>query len=374
MSHPSHILVVFGTRPEAIKLCPLVRTLRAQPDRFKVTVCVTAQHRSLLDSALAAFDVRPDIDLGVMTANQTLASLTARILDGLDPVLISRKPSLVVVQGDTTTTFAAALAAFYRRIPSAHVEAGLRTGSLAEPFPEELNRVLTSRLAALHFAPTAQSAARLTAEGIARDRIHVTGNTGIDALLWVRDQLAAGRLQGYTAPLPEDRPLVLVTAHRRESFGGGFERICDALAGIAARLHARVVYPVHPNPNVRDVVYSRLNGIDGVSLIEPVDYVPFVDLMRRASVLLTDSGGIQEEGPSLGKPVLVMRDATERQEAVEAGSATLVGTDPARILSEVSLLLTDAESYRRRANVHNPFGDGAACTRIADLIHSFLSA
>ncbi len=373
MPSPRHILIAFGTRPEAIKLCPLVRTLRSQPDRFTVTVCVSGQHRSLLDTALAAFSVQPDLDLGVMTANQSLSGLTARILERLDPVLGSSKPDFLIVQGDTTTTFTAALAAFYHHIPSGHVEAGLRTGNLAEPFPEELNRVLTTRLAALHFAPTAQSAARLQAEGVPTCRIHVTGNTGIDALLWVRDALARGRLQGYSGPIQHDTPLILVTAHRRESFGEGFERICDALLEIAARLDVRIVYPVHPNPNVRAVVNRRLAGVNRISLIEPLDYVPFVDLMSRASILLTDSGGIQEEAPSLGKPVLVMRDATERQEAVEAGTATLVGTDPARIFSEVASLLQNSEFRSRGTIVHNPFGDGSACTRIADLIHSFLS-
>lgn len=373
MPTPHHILVVFGTRPEAIKLCPLVRTLRLQPELFKVTVCVTGQHRGLLDNALAAFSVQPDFDLGVMTANQTLASLTSRIIDRLDPVLASSNPDFLIVQGDTTTTFAAALAAFYRRIPVGHVEAGLRTGDLAEPFPEELNRVLTTRLAALHFAPTAQSAARLAAEAVPSDRILVTGNTGIDALLWVRDQLNQGHLQGYSGTIPQRQHIVLVTAHRRESFGDGFERICTALLDIAARGDVQVIYPVHPNPNVRAVVNRRLQGVDGISLIEPLDYVPFVDLMSRASILLTDSGGVQEEAPSLGKPVLVMRDKTERQEAVEAGTAVLVGTDPARIRSEVFSLLDNPEIYRSRTRVHNPFGNGAACPSIAHAIHSFLT-
>jgi UDP-N-acetylglucosamine 2-epimerase (non-hydrolysing) len=373
MPTPHHILVVFGTRPEAIKLCPLVRTLRLQPDLFKVTVCVTGQHRGLLDNALAAFAVQPDIDLGVMTANQTLATLTSRIIDRLDPVLESEKPDFLVVQGDTTTTFAGALTAFYRRIPVGHVEAGLRTGDLAEPFPEELNRVLTTRLASLHFAPTAQAAARLAAESVAQDRILVTGNTGIDALLWVRDQLSKGLLQGYAGPIPQRQHLILVTAHRRESFGDGFERICTALLDIAARGDVQVIYPVHPNPNVRAVVNRRLAGVDGISLIEPLDYVPFVDLMSRSSILLTDSGGIQEEAPSLGKPVLVMRDKTERQEAVEAGTAILVGTDPERIRFEVSILLDNPEIYASRTRVHNPFGDGTACASIAHAIHSFLT-
>lgn len=374
MSDPRHILIVFGTRPETIKLCPLVRRLREQPERFRVTVCVTGQHRGLLDTALAAFGVEPEIDLEVMTSNQSLATLSARILDRLDPVLAERKPDFVVVQGDTTTTFAGALAAFYRRIPVGHVEAGLRTGDLQEPFPEELNRVLTTRLAALHFAPTAESGGRLRAEGVAEGTIHITGNTGIDALLWVKGQLEAGALKGYEGSIGGRRHVVLVTAHRRESFGEGFERICTALEGIAGRGDASVVYPVHPNPNVREVVKRRLGAVAGISLIEPLDYVPFVDLMSRASILLTDSGGVQEEAPSLGKPVLVMRDKTERQEAVEAGTAVLVGTDPARIGAEVGRLLDDAEIRASRTRVHNPFGDGLACPRIADAIYSFLES
>lgn len=374
MAKPHHIFIVFGTRPEAIKLCPLVMCLREQPELFRVTVCVTGQHRNLLDAALAAFGVEPDIDLEVMTANQRLASLSARILERLDPVLESVKPDFLVVQGDTTTTFAAALAAFYRRIPVGHVEAGLRTGDIQEPFPEELNRVLTTRLAALHFAPTAESATRLRAESVPQGTIHVTGNTGIDALLWVRGQIKAGALRGYEGNIAPARHLILVTAHRRESFGEGFERICTALARVAARGDTGIVYPVHPNPNVREVVNRRLGGVPGITLIDPLDYVPFVDLMSRASILLTDSGGIQEEAPSLGKPVLVMRDKTERQEAVEAGTAVLVGTDPEKICAEVDVLLDKPEIYASRMRIHNPFGDGAACPRIADALHSFLKS
>ncbi|MBE0660508.1 MAG: UDP-N-acetylglucosamine 2-epimerase (non-hydrolyzing) [Bryobacteraceae bacterium] len=374
MSKPHHILIVFGTRPETIKLCPLVRRLRQQPERFRVTVCVTGQHRHLLDSALAAFGVQPDIDLEVMTPNQSLGSLSARILERLDPVLASIEPDFLVVQGDTTTTFAAALAAFYRSVPVGHVEAGLRTGDLQEPFPEELNRVLTTRLSALHFAPTAQAAARLRAESTPEGSIVVTGNTGIDALLWVKGQLDAGALQGYAGDLPPGRHLILVTAHRRESFGEGFDRICTALARIAERGDTGIVYPVHPNPNVREVVSRRLGGLPGITLIDPLDYVPFVDLMSRASILLTDSGGVQEEAPSLGKPVLVMRDKTERQEAVEAGTAVLVGTDTGRICAEVGTLLDNPEIHASRTGIHNPFGDGCACPRIADAIHTFLTA
>jgi UDP-N-acetylglucosamine 2-epimerase (non-hydrolysing) len=321
---------------------------------------------------LERFGVRPDYDLDVMRPNQGLAGLTARILEGLAPVLAQESPDLLIVQGDTTTSMAAALGAFYQRIPVGHVEAGLRTGDLAEPFPEELNRVLTGRLATLHFAPTRLAADNLLAEGVAPDRVIVTGNPGIDALLHTRDRLLMGDWPGYTGPLPAPgRHLVLVTAHRRESFGAGFERICEALLRIAARPDACIIYPVHPNPNVRSVVNARLAGAENIHLIEPQDYVPFVDLMRRAAVLLTDSGGVQEEGPSFGKPVLVMRDKTERQEAVEAGVARLVGTDPDRVVAEVARALNLASSAEPVTTVENPFGDGRASLRIADSILTF---
>lgn len=372
---PPKILVVFGTRPEAIKLCPLVQELRSRPEEFSTSVAVTAQHRSMLDTVLNAFDVTPDHDLNVMRPNQTLSGLTSRVLEGLDAVLQAERPALVLVQGDTTTTFAAALAAFYRRIPVGHVEAGLRTGDMDHPFPEELNRVLTGRMTALHFAPTGKAAANLVEEGVEESRIHVTGNTAIDALLWVKGQLETGRFEGYRGPLPKDgKRLIVMTAHRRESFGGGFERICSAVREIALRGDVEVVYPVHPNPNVRAVVRERLGDLEGVHLIEPQDYVPFVDLLRRADVVLTDSGGIQEEAPSLGLPVVVMREKTERLEAVDAGTAMLVGTDPERIVAEVFRLLDDARTRERMRASHNPFGNGDSSRRIADLIHSFLSA
>lgn len=370
---PPKILIVFGTRPEAIKLCPLVHELRSRAAEFTTSVCVTAQHRSMLDTVLNAFEVKPDHDLDVMRPNQSLAGLTSRVLKGLDEVLVEEKPAFVVVQGDTTTTFAGALAAFYRRIPVGHVEAGLRTGDMDHPFPEELNRVLTGRMTALHFAPTERSAGNLLAEGVAPERVHVTGNTAIDALLWVKGQLESGRFEGYKGPLPRNgRKLIVMTAHRRESFGGGFERICEAVRAIALRGDVEVVYPVHLNPNVRDVVRERLGDLDGVHLIEPLDYVPFVDLLRRADVVLTDSGGIQEEAPSLGLPVVVMREKTERQEAVDAGTALLVGTDPERIREAVFGLLDDAKMRERMRSSHNPFGNGDSSRRIADLIHSFL--
>ncbi|MBI5280314.1 MAG: UDP-N-acetylglucosamine 2-epimerase (non-hydrolyzing) [Candidatus Solibacter usitatus] len=372
---PDKILIVFGTRPEAIKLCPLVLHLRERPLQFQVKVCVTAQHRGLLDAMLERFGVEADHDLNVMQPNQSLPELTARVLGGLETVLKRERPAMIAVQGDTTTTFAAALAGFYHRIPVGHVEAGLRTGDLAQPFPEELNRVLTTRLSALHFAPTRRSAANLTAEGIAADRIFVTGNTGIDALLYTRKRLELGQWPGYCGVLPPPgKHLILMTAHRRESFGEGFENICQAVLRIAARGDTGIIYPVHPNPNVRAVVGRRLEGVPGVTLIEPLDYVPFVDLMRRADILLTDSGGVQEEGPSFGKPVLVMRDKTERQEAVEAGTAILVGTEPDRIEAEVAKLLKSPSAREPFTRIENPFGDGHACPRIADAIHSFLNS
>ncbi|MGC8760621.1 MAG: non-hydrolyzing UDP-N-acetylglucosamine 2-epimerase [Bryobacteraceae bacterium] len=367
------VLFVFGTRPEAIKLCPLILAMR-QRGEFDARVCVTAQHREMLDAMLARFGVEADDDLDVMAPDQPLSLLTARILERLDGVLVRRRPQLVLVQGDTTTTMAGALAAFYRRIPVGHVEAGLRTGDLGQPFPEEANRVLTSRLATLHFAPTPRAKANLRQEGVPEDRIFVTGNTGIDALLYTRERLERGEWPGFDASVPAPgRKLVLMTAHRRESFGEGFLRLCEGVRRIAARGDTEIVYPVHPNPNVRTVVERELGGVERVHLIGPLDYVPFVDLMRRADLLLTDSGGVQEEGPSFGKPVLVMRNKTERQEAVEAGTAILVGTDPARIAAEAGRLLDSTEARRAFTRVRNPFGDGRASLRILDAILSFFS-
>ena len=326
------ILIVFGTRPEAIKLCPLVRQLRLSPDAYTVKVCVTAQHREMLDHALDAFSIQPDYDLDLMQPRQTLAGLTARILAALDPVLETERPDLVIVQGDTATTLAGALAAFYREIPVAHVEAGLRTGDMAQPFPEEMNRVLTSRLAAWHFAPTARAAEALLREGTAREKIFVTGNTGIDAVLYVRDALDSGALRAPDWPwLEPGKHLVLVTSHRRESFGPGLESVMRALARLASRGDVQIVYPVHRNPNVTGPAHALLAGLPHVTLLDPLPYVPFVDLMRRCKLIITDSGGIQEEAPSLGKPVLVLRAKTERPEAVDAGTVKLVGVDQDRI-------------------------------------------
>jgi len=366
------VLFIFGTRPEAIKLCPVIRWMRSAAPGLDVKVCVTAQHRAMLDQVLECFDVRPDYDLDLMTPGQTLAQITARVLSALDPVLASAGTDMAVVQGDTTTTMAGAMAAFYRRIPVAHVEAGLRTGDLAHPFPEEMNRLVTARLTALHFPPTESARRNLLAEGIAGHRVVVTGNSGIDAVLHVARELGQGRLSPQPWPwLDAGRKLVVVTAHRRESFGGGIERICDALAQLAARPDVQVVYPVHRNPNVLDPVTGRLEGRPNMVLLEPLEYVSFVDLMRRAWLIVTDSGGIQEEAPSLGKPVLVMRERTERPEAVEAGTVKLVGTDTRKIVSEAALLLEDEAEYSRRSRIHNPYGDGHASERITAAIASY---
>ena len=365
------LLLVVGTRPEAIKLCPLFLELQRRSE-FAVQLCATAQHRELLDQVLDVFGVAPDWDLDLMRPGQTLAETTARVIAGLEAVLQDARPDMVLVQGDTTTTLCGALAAFYHRIPVGHVEAGLRTWDPQQPFPEEMNRVLTSRLATLHFAATRWAAENLLREGVPEARIAVTGNPGIDAVLWVRDRLEQGLLPSRPWPqLDGSRKLILVTAHRRESFGEGFRRICAALAELAARDDVEIVYPVHPNPNVQVPVRQLLAGIPNIHLIEPLEYVPFVDLMRRAWLVLTDSGGIQEEGPSLGKPILVLREKTERPEGVEAGSVKLVGTQTRRIVEEAVRLLEDRQEYERMARVHNPYGDGHASRRIADAIHSF---
>ncbi|HZQ54506.1 MAG TPA: UDP-N-acetylglucosamine 2-epimerase (non-hydrolyzing) [Bryobacteraceae bacterium] len=367
------ILVVFGTRPEAIKLCPLVKLLRqSHSSEIETIVCVTGQHREMLDQVLAAFDVQPDYDLALMRPEQSLTGLSSQLLGALESVLGEVKPSITVVQGDTTTTFCAALASFYARVPVAHVEAGLRTGDPAEPFPEEMNRVLTTRLAALHFAATEAAACNLTAEGVAKDSIYVTGNPGIDAVLQIKEALGQGRLSGLELPEENGRKTIVVTAHRRESFGPDLREICNAIGVLAEREDLRIVWPVHPNPNVRSVVDATLRGRCNVLLLEPLDYVPFVDLMRRAYLLITDSGGIQEEGPSLGKPVLVLRNKTERPEAVHAGTATLTGTNRDSIVREALRLIEDQGAYEAMARVHNPYGDGRASERIAGHLRAYL--
>jgi UDP-N-acetylglucosamine 2-epimerase (non-hydrolysing) len=367
-------LFVFGTRPEAVKLCPVIQHLRARPQTFDVRVCVTAQHRSMLDQVLQAFQVTPDFDLDLMRAGQTLAGLTGRMMTALEDVLAAEKPGVVIVQGDTTTTLCGALAAFYHRVPVAHVEAGLRTGDMTQPFPEEMNRVVTARLASMHLAATQGAADHLLAEGIAPERIWVTGQSGIDAVLFIRDRLEDGSLRGAAwDQLRPDKKLIVVTAHRRESFGPAFESLCYGIASIAQRDDVQIVYPVHRNPNVTDPATRILGTLPNVFLTDPLDYVPFIDLMRRADLLITDSGGIQEEGPSLGKPILVMRDKTERPEAVAAGTVKLVGTNGERIAREAALLLDDEGLRQRMSCVHNPYGDGFASGRIAAAIESFFN-
>ena len=372
MTSMSRILVVFGARPEAIKLAPVVKALR-QAGTFEVRVCVTAQHRQMLDQVLALFAITPDVDLDVMQPGQDLTDLTARVLVGMRGVLRDWRPDLLLVQGDTTTTFAASLAAHYEKIAVGHVEAGLRTGNLYAPWPEEMNRRLTTVLAALHFPPTPWARDNLLREGVAADLVQVTGNTVIDALLEVvarletDDALRAG-LERQFEFLNPARRLVLVTGHRRESFGPGFERICQALRVLGERGDVEMVYPVHLNPNVQEPVRRILGACPSIHLIEPLDYLPFVYLMSRAYLIVTDSGGVQEEAPSLGKPVLVMRETTERPEAVEAGTAKLVGTDCGRIVREAARLLDDAAAYRAMAQAHNPYGDGKAAERIAAFI------
>ncbi|MCH2557973.1 MAG: UDP-N-acetylglucosamine 2-epimerase (non-hydrolyzing) [Alcanivorax sp.] len=366
------ILCVFGTRPEAIKMAPVVKALAAD-DRFESRVCVTAQHREMLDQVLSLFHIQPDHDLDIMAPGQDLHQITSRILLGLSPVLRAEQPDMVLVHGDTTTTLAATLAAFYEKIPVGHVEAGLRTGNLLSPWPEEANRKLTGVLARAHFAPTHTARDALLAEGVAPASILTTGNTVIDALLWVKarldqDQALRAELSGRL-PFGLTRPMVLITGHRRESFGGGFERICQAVARLAdAHPGTDFVYPVHLNPNVQEPVKRLLGRRDNVHLIAPQDYLPFVWLMSNARVILTDSGGIQEEAPSLGKPVLVMRDTTERPDALDAGTVKLVGTDETAIFDETDRLLTDAAAWSAMSLAHNPYGDGQAARRIADFL------
>ncbi|WP_310565126.1 non-hydrolyzing UDP-N-acetylglucosamine 2-epimerase [Hydrogenophaga sp.] len=372
------VMLVFGTRPEAIKMAPLVKGLQACPD-LQTVVCVTAQHREMLDQVLRLFDIVPEHDLNIMKPGQDLFDITGSILHGLKGVFQQERPDLVLVHGDTTTTLATSLAAYYSRIAVGHVEAGLRTGNKHAPFPEEMNRKLTGALADIHFAPTPASQANLLREGVVAEAIHVTGNTVIDALLAVVEKLRNDpALQAEFAQrfsfLDPRRRLVLVTGHRRENFGEGFQNICNALADIAAE-HAdvQVLYPVHLNPNVRQPVNDILaaRGLANVHLIDPVDYLPFVYLMDRAHIIVTDSGGIQEEAPSLGKPVLVMRDTTERPEAVEAGTVQLVGTSREKIVAEARRLLTDTKAYAAMSRAHNPYGDGQAVQRIVAQVRAF---
>ena len=351
-------------------MAPVVKRLSRTPGVTSM-VCVTAQHREMLDQVLRLFDIGPDFDLGLMRSNQSLADITAGVLVGVEDVLKKVRPDCVLVHGDTTTTFAASLAAFYQKIPVAHVEAGLRSGNIYAPWPEEMNRRLTDSLATTHFAPTSRAAEYLRREGVAREGIVVTGNTVIDALLEITARLDAdgGLRQQCAAGFPfldDGRKLVLVTGHRRESFGAGFEDICAALARLAERTDVMIVYPVHLNPNVREPVYRILGGRDNVHLVEPQDYLPFVYLLKQSYLVITDSGGIQEEAPSLGKPVLVMRETTERPEAVEAGTVRLVGTSVEKIVGEATLLLDSESHYQQMSRAHNPYGDWRAAERIVE--------
>lgn len=379
------VMLVFGTRPEAIKMAPLVKELQKHEDAFQIIVCATGQHRQLLDQVLKLFDIVPDYDLNIMKQGQDLYDVTARVLTGLRDVLQEARPDVVLVHGDTTTSTAAALAAFYQQIPVGHVEAGLRTHNIYSPWPEEMNRQLTGRIATWHFAPTALSRENLLREAVADDQIVVTGNTVIDALYWVvnkiktdaglNEELGNMLLQvGYDVHrLDNGRKLVLVTGHRREIFGDGFIHMCTAIRDLTQKYpDVDFVYPMHLNPNVRKPIHEvfgeDLTGLSNMFFIEPLEYLSFVYLMEKAAIVLTDSGGIQEEAPGLGKPVLVMRDTTERPEALAAGTVKLVGTDYAKIVGEVSTLLEDAAAYERMSKAVNPYGDGLACGRIAGLL------
>jgi UDP-N-acetylglucosamine 2-epimerase (non-hydrolysing) len=365
------ILIVFGTRPEAIKLFPVIAALKGDP-RFHPVVCVSAQHREMLDQVLEIAGIVPDHDLDIMQPGQTLDALTAALLTGLGRVMDEVQPNRVVVQGDTATAMAGALAAYYRKVPVDHVEAGLRSGNIYHPWPEEINRKIIGTMASLHFAPTETAAAALRAEAVDGRRVHVTGNTVIDALQWVTARIAAEpALAAGLAPLEArfaGKRIIGVTSHRRENFGGGLETIAEAVRRIAARPDVALVFPVHPNPNVRAVMHGALAGLDNVALIEPLDYPHFAHLLNLAEIMLTDSGGVQEEAPALGKPVLVMRETTERPEGVAAGTARLVGTDADRIVSEISTLLDDKAAYEAMARAHNPFGDGHAARRIVEIL------
>ena len=369
MSERATILVIFGTRPEAIKLFPVIAALKADP-RFDARVCVSAQHRGMLDQVLDIAGIAPDFDLDVMQPDQSLDELTARLLTGLGKVMDEVRPARVMVQGDTATAMCGALAGYYRKLPVDHVEAGLRSGNIYHPWPEEINRKIIGTLASLHFAPTETAANALKAENVKPARIHVTGNTVIDALHWVTARIAAEpSLAGGLADLERrfaGKRIIGVTSHRRENFGGGLEAIADAIRRIAARDDVALIFPVHPN--VRKVMDSALAGLDNVAMIEPLDYPHFARLLDLAEIMLTDSGGVQEEAPALGKPVLVMRETTERPEGVEAGTARLVGTDADAIVTEISTLLDDKAAYEAMARAHNPFGDGQAARRIVELL------
>lgn len=377
------ILLIFGTRPEAIKMAPLVKEFQRYSDDYKTVVCVTGQHREMLDQVLQIFEIKPDYDLNIMKQGQDLYDVTARVLVGLRDVLKAVSPDVVLVHGDTTTSMAAALAAFYQQIPVGHVEAGLRTLNIYSPWPEEINRQLTGRIATYHFAPTPLSQQNLLNEGVEPAHIHVTGNTVIDALYWVVDRIKSDRALSQTLSeellhsgydvnrLSQGRKLVLITGHRRENFGDGFVRICKAIKKLVEQYpEVDFVYPMHLNPNVRKPIHEAFDGrsYDNMYFIEPLEYLSFVYLMEKSTIVLTDSGGIQEEAPGLGKPVLVMRDTTERPEALEAGTVKLVGTDYDKIVSEVSRLIDDPLYYKTMSEAVNPYGDGKACERIVEIL------
>ncbi len=371
MSGPKRILSVFGTRPEAIKLFPLIHALEADP-RFESRVCVSAQHREMLDQVLAIAGIEPDHDLDLMRPDQSLDALTAALITGLGKVMDEERPDWVVVQGDTATVMAGAIAAYYRKIPVCHVEAGLRSGNIFHPFPEEVNRRVVSTMAALHCAPTETAAEALRRENVDAAAIHVTGNTVIDALKWIvtrveQEPALASGLADLERRFAGKR-IVGVTSHRRENFGDGMEAIAEAIRRLAARPDVALIFPVHLNPNVRKVMNERLAGLDNVALIEPLDYPHFARLLAISDLMLTDSGGVQEEAPALGKPVLVMRETTERPEGVTGGTARLVGTDADRIVAEAERLLDDTEAYAAMSRAHNPFGDGGSAARIVDLL------
>lgn len=372
------VLSIFGTRPEAIKMAPVIKGLESRPESFQSRVCVTAQHRKMLDQVLNLFEIKPDYDLNIMESEQNLYDLTCNVLQGLKPILEKERPDIVLVQGDTTTTLAAGLAAFYQKIPVGHVEAGLRTWNKHAPFPEEINRKITSCVADLHFAPTEGAKQNLLNEGVPEESIHVTGNTVIDALLEVVERIKSNpdleqSLAKQFPFLNSNQKLILVTGHRRESFGEGFERICQALKSLGEREDVQIVYPIHLNPNVQEPVNRILKNCPQVHLIKPLDYLPFVYLMNQSYLIITDSGGIQEEAPSLGKPVLVMREATERPEAVNAGTVKLVGTDTNLIVKETEKLFDDQTAYNKMAYAHNPYGDGMAAEKIVNQIKNFIS-
>ncbi|MEW5768695.1 MAG: UDP-N-acetylglucosamine 2-epimerase (non-hydrolyzing) [bacterium] len=373
------LLFVFGTRPEAIKVAPVIKILENDKEFISI-LGVTAQHREMLDQVLNLFEIKPDYDLDIMTDNQDLYDITSHTLSGIRDILHKERPDVVLVQGDTTTAFVAALAAFYAGIPVGHIEAGLRTGDLRAPFPEEANRALIGRLAAYHFPPTEESKKNLLRENVPQDKIFVTGNTIVDALLMIRDrvikkdpQIWAKQL-GSTLPVIKDpsRRLILVTGHRRENFGQGFLSICKALASIARKFREiEIIYPVHLNPNVRKPVMNLLGKYENIHLIDPIDYAPFIYLMNRSHIIITDSGGVQEEAPVLGKPVLVMREVTERPEGIAAGTAILVGTDPDRIFNEATKLLMDDKAYKKMSRAHSPYGDGKASQRIIEILRHY---